>query len=241
MLKHKHTIFKKEKFNNNFDVVDVTVNIEPKYLNFLDRYKFPQTFKITKLIFVLFFGRIKRIYLNGNHPNSDLQTRLFRSDHLKNKKMNDIAIDLVTNQLSKANRKNIFFELKYNNIVKKKINNFDFFFYSHKLFNTEFDIYEINKRIRPNKIIKKEFKKYKILKISENLIIERTRIFTYNDKIHSIIIDSPHPNADIVDRSFCLPPNIINQDINDINFKIIEEIIKTYNLIDPYFYPNDFF
>lgn len=226
--------YNKKVFNSYFDVVDVRTRIIPKYINIS---YFPDSFIITKIIFLLFYDRIKRVYVNGNHPNINPENRMFVSEYIKNKNMDKNIIEYIERKLENINYEDeLFFIPDSNKISFHK----PFHFYNKKEFNMNFDSYEVNKRIIPDKLIDNNNNKFRIIDLSDNFVIERIRIFTYNNRIQNVIIDSPHPNADIVDRSFCLPKNIIGQKISNSSFKIIEEILKIYNLKNPYFFPNDF-
>lgn len=231
-MKRKSFYYKGELFNSDFDVLDIETKITPKNIH---KLKFKEPFIIKKLCFV-FFGPRKKllaVYVNGNNENVDLQTRMFNSYDIQNKIMDSNIVRFIENKLKESEVDPLF----ANNISIRNCNGYDFYFYDKELFNTHFDIYEINRKIIPNRIINEYHESSDLKYNREKFIIEKIRIFTYNDRICSVNIDSPHPNADIVDRCFCLPPNLTGQKLNDLSFRVFEEIFKIHNLKNPYFYP----
>lgn len=235
-MKYKEFFYDKYTFNSHFDIVDVNLEIIPDYFN---RWFYPDTFTITKLTFLL-FGRnkIKRLYINGNHPNVNMETRLIISDKIKNKKIDSDLIEKVSKVL-KRYQNGTFFDLN-NKIPVCNFYGREFRFYDKKKFNMNYNVYEINKRIIPERVYTDYNSCFSIKTIPENFIIERVRFFTDDDRIISLNTDAPHPNSDIVDRSFCLPQNLIGQKIKNIPFIVFEELLKIYNLINPHFHPDNF-
>lgn len=222
--------FESESVNSDFDVHEFLVNIEPNYETVS-----PELFTIHRLTILTHGGLIKRIYIDSNHPNAEFATREFNGWEFKNKNLNPQTLKDIVGSLEKLDvSKKINYYL-YNPIHVVNIDEQNFLFYDRRYFNSEFDVYETFDKIIPTKAYHNK-QSYQIESISDFFIIEKIRIFTYNNEIYSITTNSPHPNSDIVDRDFCLPKQIKGCNLFDIGYKPLRELLKIYNMDNPYFY-----
>ncbi len=222
-----------KKYNCIYDIHEINTNIFPNYLKL---NKVPEIFKITKIKISCIKGKIHNIYINGNHPNVDFLSRRLNFRDFKNIKFNSKVVKNICEFFEKFHfDKKIYFELNPGSIDLCKINKNNFYFYSKENFNTEFDVYEYSNEIVPDYIIDSKNKKTKIKKIPNNFKIKNTRIFTKDNKIYSIRIDTMHPNADVLDGNFCLPNWVYGKDIELFDL-IKDNVLKFYNIKNPHFH-----
>ena len=101
--------------------------------------------------------------------------------------------------------------------------------------------YSITKKIIPERMIYKN-KIYRIAKIDPNYIIDKysIRVTDGKEKLISIKLDADHCNADPHTDLFCLSNNIKFKKLSSDLIKIIEGLIRTYNLNNCYFTPFNF-
>lgn len=99
---------------------------------------------------------------------------------------------------------------------------------------------KINKFIVPCKMVFKN-QIYKLTKVDLKFIIKGYNIKIINNKIDSITLMSPHPNANPRNGEFCIPNKLRKIEITEDNknsiLKMVEMIISTFNLDDCYFTP----
>lgn len=101
--------------------------------------------------------------------------------------------------------------------------------------------YIINKKIIPERMIFNN-KLYEITSIDPNYIIDKYIIRTTDgkNKLISIKLDADHVNCDPITDLFCLSSNIQYKKLSMDLVKIIENLIRTYNLNNAYFSPWNF-
>lgn len=231
------------------DFIEIKTNIYPLNSTFINniRKELRPLFNIKRISFKLSNiggGNISDVMIHGFTNNVDMmETDWLTTNNIKNKFINRFNYKNIlkeTNiikELSKPNYEVTGLEKFFNYIKKIEING-DFFYYFNKnIFDSDFDIYELRKRIIPKNVLDENGKEYKIKKINEIFIIERIRFFTSNDLIQSIEIDPPHPNSYTLDREYCMVPFIKNQNIFDVKPLLIDDLISTYFLQNPHFYP----
>lgn len=115
--------------------------------------------------------------------------------------------------------------------------NYEFFIPCRRLFNFDYDTYLYKTNIIPNKaIINREV--WNII-IPNYYIVNRVRILTRDDRICSIYLDCPHPNADPLDFKYCPPESIIMEKLDDNSLYFLKRNIEYYNLDSYYFQPKD--
>jgi len=98
------------------------------------------------------------------------------------------------------------------------------------------DYKKIISYIVPKKIIFKE-QLYEILELPFKYNIKGYTIKLCNDKIESILLDSPHPNVNPETRELCIPDSLRNHKITKESKSMIYSILYCFNLDDCYFTP----
>jgi hypothetical protein len=98
------------------------------------------------------------------------------------------------------------------------------------------------KRIReiivPTKLIfKKQY--HEITNISRKFVIRDYKIKTVDDKIDTVTLNNPHPNADPQTGEFCIPHKIRELEVNEKSLNFIRVMLCSFNLDDCYFTPWD--
>lgn len=98
--------------------------------------------------------------------------------------------------------------------------------------------YEIIKKLVPERMIHNN-KIYRITKIDPNYIIDKysVRVTDGKNKLISIKLDADHCNADPYTDLFCLSANVKYKVLSNDLIKLIENLIRTYNLNNCYFTP----
>jgi hypothetical protein len=101
--------------------------------------------------------------------------------------------------------------------------------------------YIINKKIVPERMIYNN-KIYKITYINSNYIIDKysIRVTDGKEKLISIKLDADHCNCDPITDIFCLSANVKYKKLSNDLIKIIENLIRTYNINNCYFTPFNF-
>ena len=90
----------------------------------------------------------------------------------------------------------------------------------------------------PNKL---KFKNiiHEITNLDKKFIIKDYQIKTNDDKIDTVILYNPHPNANPQTGEFCIPYNLRDFEINEKSLNIIKILLCCFNLDDCYFTPWD--
>jgi len=90
----------------------------------------------------------------------------------------------------------------------------------------------------PNKLI---FKRniYEIMNIHRKFVIKGYEIKTVDEKIDTVTLNTPHPNANPRTGEFCIPNNMRNLKLNENSLKMIRTMLCCFNLDDCYFAPWD--
>ena len=94
-------------------------------------------------------------------------------------------------------------------------------------------IYQIDKEIIPNCLIYNR-KFFNIFEINSDCIIRRYFVYTVDDKIKKVILESNHPNCDPTTGVFCIPNRLYNKKLTNEILDFIEKIFKTFNVDNCY-------
>lgn len=94
-------------------------------------------------------------------------------------------------------------------------------------------IYQIDTEIIPNRLIYNK-KSFNICEIDSDCIIERYFVYTIDDKIEKVTLESDHPNCDPDTGIFCIPDRLYNKEINSEMLDLIEKMFETFNLDNCY-------
>jgi len=104
----------------------------------------------------------------------------------------------------------------------------------------ECSIIKVNNIITPSKMIfKRELKR--ITYVFPELIINGYSIYINRNKLYKLCLENIHPNCDQKTKIFCLPDCILGKELNKEIFKIIDDILCTYNLDSCYYIPWKYF
>jgi len=95
---------------------------------------------------------------------------------------------------------------------------------------------KINAFIRPKKIIFKN-QLYEILQLPFKYNIKGYTIKLCDNKIESVLIDSPHPNVEPQTGELCIPNILRKHKITKESKSMIYSILYCFNLDDCYFTP----
>lgn len=231
--------YDKKEFNSDSDVYEFHCNIKPEFSS-KDQ---DQIITIKKILVVTCSkNKIRGIYIDSVHPNCGVYLRKFDSSDYKNKKLDSNSIKHIINDLSKISIDKKTYFNKNSPIKLLDINGQKFYYYQGKYFNLNQDIYETIDEIIPRQIYKDNIA-YHISFIDKRFIINKIRIVINTDfnVISEVLLDSPHPNSDIVFRSLCFNPIIKwkffdkNGNINQQIYNLIKGYLSIYNLNHRYF------
>jgi len=78
---------------------------------------------------------------------------------------------------------------------------------------------------------------FELTKIDKKFIIKNYIIKTVDEKIDSIFIKNPHPNAKPRTGEFCIPNSLRKLDFNKNTLQMIRLMLCCFNLDDCYFTP----
>jgi len=68
-------------------------------------------------------------------------------------------------------------------------------------------------------------------------IIKHYFVYTFDQKIKNVELESFHPNCDPESKMFCLPKNMIGKKIDYKTLKKLEDVFRIFNLDDCYYAP----
>jgi hypothetical protein len=90
--------------------------------------------------------------------------------------------------------------------------------------------------IIPYKLIFKN-QLYEILNLSPKFIITNYKIKTVDNKIDTVTLNNPHPNASPRTGEFCIPHKLRSFELNENTLNMIKSMLCCFNLDDCYFTP----
>ena len=93
----------------------------------------------------------------------------------------------------------------------------------------------ILKEIVP-KIMYYQNKIHDITFVDPALIIKGYKIGIEDSKIRSLILSNRHPNCNPNTKEFCLPPNVIGANVDDVK-DLLSYLLTVYNMESCYFSP----
>jgi len=80
---------------------------------------------------------------------------------------------------------------------------------------------------------------YEILNLDRKFVIKGYEIKTVDNKIDTVTLKNPHPNANPRSGEFCIPNTLRKHKITDNTINMIDSMICCFNLDDCYFTPWD--
>jgi hypothetical protein len=93
---------------------------------------------------------------------------------------------------------------------------------------------EVETSILPNKAFYQK-RSREIVGLNSKCVIRKYKVVVDDNKIQKVLLNTKHPNCHPKTKEFCLPKSIIGKEFNRGNRKIIETILRQYNLDDCYY------